>query len=182
MRLKATKFSSTHQHIRGVEVVLSGHVSLEALGHLLDALNLIQELQNMLVLDALDPKLPQLVPLTVQQHLARQEVLLHLRVRQQCQKCGESPYGVLRIPYLLDFVARGGDALGDALVGPDGGGELGVVLDDELVQFAVARLKCLLETTLLCLPVLDVIAAGQSPRWRDVFNVIFHTLHVSNTI
>lgn len=50
--------ADSHQHVGGVEVVLAGHVGLQSLGHLLDALNLIQQLEDVLVLDALDPQLP----------------------------------------------------------------------------------------------------------------------------
>lgn len=64
-----------------MEVVLACHVGLQPLRHLLDALNLIQQLEDVLVLDALDPQLPQLVPFAVEQHLAGQEVFLHLRER-----------------------------------------------------------------------------------------------------
>lgn len=74
--------AGSHQHVGGVEVVLAGHVGLQPLGHLLDALNLIQQLQDVLVLDALDPQLPQLVPFAVEQHLAGQEVFLHLQGRR----------------------------------------------------------------------------------------------------
>lgn len=70
---------STHQHICCMEVVLARHVRLQSLRHLLDALDFIQELEDMLVLDAFDPQLPQLVPLAVKQHLTRQEILLHLQ-------------------------------------------------------------------------------------------------------
>lgn len=61
--------------------MLAGHVGLQPLRHLLDALNLIQQLEDVLVLDAFDPQLPQLVPFAVEQHLAGQEVFLHLRER-----------------------------------------------------------------------------------------------------
>lgn len=58
--------------------MLAGHVGLQPLWHLLDALDLIQQLEDVLVLDALNPQLPQLVALAVEQHLAGQEVFLHL--------------------------------------------------------------------------------------------------------
>lgn len=72
---------STHQHIRGMKVVLACHISLQPLRYLLDAFNFIQQLEDVLVLDALNPQLPQLIPFAVEQHLARQEVLLHLQER-----------------------------------------------------------------------------------------------------
>ena len=81
---------STHQHVCGVEVVLARHVGLQPLRHLLDALDLVQQLEDVLVLDALDPQLPQLVPFAVQQHLAGQEVLLHL---QEGESEGKSRLG-----------------------------------------------------------------------------------------
>lgn len=61
-----------------MEVVLAGHICLQQLRHLLDAFNFIQKLENVLVLNPLDPQLSQLIPFTVEQHLAREEVLLHL--------------------------------------------------------------------------------------------------------
>lgn len=64
-----------------MKVVLACHVGLEPLRHLLDALDFIQQLEDVLVLDSLYPQLPQLVPFAVEQHLTRQEVLLHLRKR-----------------------------------------------------------------------------------------------------
>ena len=68
----------THQHVSGVQVVLAGHEGLQLLGHLLDVLDLVQQVEHVLVLDALDPQLPQLISLAVQQHLTGQQVLLHL--------------------------------------------------------------------------------------------------------
>lgn len=65
--------------------------------------------------------------------------------------------------YLLDLVAGARDALSDALVRPDGCGKFCIMLDNQLVQIPVARLKGLLQTSLLCLPVLYIITAGQSP-------------------
>lgn len=65
--------------------------------------------------------------------------------------------------HLLDLVAGTRDALSDALVRPDGCGKFCIMLDNQLVQIPVARLKGLLQTPLLCLPVLDIITAGQSP-------------------
>lgn len=62
--------------------------------------------------------------------------------------------------HLLDLVAGVGDALRDALVGADGRGELRVVLHDQLVQVTVTLLVRLLQTPLLVLPVLHVIARG----------------------
>lgn len=62
-----------------MEVVLAGHIGHQPLGHLLDAFDFIQQLEDVLVLDALDPQLPQLVPFAVEQHLTGQEVLLYLR-------------------------------------------------------------------------------------------------------
>ena len=70
-------------------------------------------------------------------------------------------------PHLFDLVARAGDALGDALVGPDGGGELSVVLNNLLIQVVVTLLECLLQAAFLRLSVLDVIAVGQGPGQKD---------------
>lgn len=69
--------------------------------------------------------------------------------------------------YLLDLVAGDGDALGDALVRLDGRGELGIVLNYQLVQIPVTRLKGLLQTALLRFPVLHIIAVGQSPAQNN---------------
>lgn len=66
--------------------------------------------------------------------------------------------------HLLDLVARVGDALGDALVGAYGRCELGVVLDDQLVQIPIALLVRLFQATLLRLPVLDIVAGGECPK------------------
>lgn len=63
--------------------MLAGHVGLQPLRHLLDALDLIQQLEDVLVLDALDPQLPQLVPFAVEQHLTGQEVFLHLQGKKR---------------------------------------------------------------------------------------------------
>lgn len=68
--------------------------------------------------------------------------------------------------YLFDLVAGAGDSLRDALVGADGRGQLGVVLDDLLIQVPVTLLKRLLQAPLLRLPVLHVIAVGQGPGGR----------------
>lgn len=62
-----------------MKVVLACHVGLQPLRHLLDAFDFIQQLQDVLVLDALYPQLPQLISFAVQQHLTGQEVLLHLK-------------------------------------------------------------------------------------------------------
>lgn len=35
--------------------------------------------------------------------------------------------------YLFDLVAGAGDALGDALVGPDGSGKFGIMLNNQLI-------------------------------------------------
>ena len=59
--------------------------------------------------------------------------------------------------HLLDLVARVGDALRDALVRADGGGELGVVLDNELVQIPVAFLVSFFQAAFLSLSVLNII-------------------------
>lgn len=77
----------THQHICGMEVVLACHVGLQPLRHLLDALDFIQQLEDVLVLDPLYPQLPQLVPFAVQQHLTWQEVLLHLQKGARQNSC-----------------------------------------------------------------------------------------------
>lgn len=68
----------THQHIRGVQVVLAGHKRLQFLRNLFDVLDLIQQAQDMLVLDTLYPQLPQFISLTVEEHLTGQQVLLDL--------------------------------------------------------------------------------------------------------
>lgn len=65
--------------------------------------------------------------------------------------------------YLLDLVPWAGDALCDALVGPNGSGEFCIMLNDKLVQMSVTRLERVLETTLFGLSVLHIITAGQSP-------------------
>lgn len=61
-----------------MEVVLAGHICPQQLRHLLDAFNFIQKLENVLVLNPLDPQLSQLIPFTMEEHLTREEVLLHL--------------------------------------------------------------------------------------------------------
>lgn len=70
-----------------MEVVLAGHICPQQLRHLLDALNFIQKLENMLVLNSLDPQLSQLIPFTVEQHFTREEVLLHLLRKWRYNKC-----------------------------------------------------------------------------------------------
>lgn len=65
--------------------------------------------------------------------------------------------------YLFDLVAGAGDALRDALVGPDGSGKFSIMLDNQLIQISVTCLEGFLQASLLCLPVLHVIAAGQGP-------------------
>lgn len=65
-----------------MKVVFACHIGFQPLRHLLDAFNFIQQLEDVLVLDALDPQLPQLVPFAVQQHLAGQEVLLDLQEKE----------------------------------------------------------------------------------------------------
>lgn len=69
----------SYQHVCRIEVVLAGHALFQFLGHLLDVLDLIQQIQDMLVLNPLDPQLAQFIPLAVQQHLARQQILFHLQ-------------------------------------------------------------------------------------------------------
>lgn len=49
------KLLFTYQHVCGMEVVLAGHIGPQQLRHLLDAFNFIQKLENMLVLNPLDP-------------------------------------------------------------------------------------------------------------------------------
>ena len=70
-------------------------------------------------------------------------------------------------PHLFDLVAGAGDALRDALVGPDGGSELSVMLNNLLVQVMVTLLERLLQAPFLSLSVLDVIAVGESPGQDD---------------
>lgn len=67
-----------------MKVVLACHIGLQSLRHLLDAFNFIQKLEDVFVFDAFNPQLPQLVPFTVEQHLTRKEVLLHLQDRVTC--------------------------------------------------------------------------------------------------
>lgn len=70
---------SSHQHVGGTEVVLARHALFQLLRHLLDILNFIQQVQDMLMFNSFDPQLPKLVPLAVQQHLAREQILFHLQ-------------------------------------------------------------------------------------------------------
>ena len=70
-------------------------------------------------------------------------------------------------PHLFDLVTRAGDALCDALVGPDGSGELSVMLDNLLIQVMVTLLERFLQAAFLRLSVLDIIAVGQGPGQRD---------------
>lgn len=67
--------------------------------------------------------------------------------------------------YLLDLVAGACDTLSDALVRPDSCSKFCIMLNNQLIQIPVARLKGLLQTTLFCLPVLYVITARQSPAF-----------------
>lgn len=60
------KLRFTYKHVCGMEVVLAGHICPQQLRHLLDAFNFIQKLENMLVLNPLDPQLSQLIPFTVE--------------------------------------------------------------------------------------------------------------------
>lgn len=69
-----------------MEVVLAGHIRLQQLRHLFDAFDFIQKLENMLVLNPLDPQLSQLISFTVEQHLTRKEVLLHLLSKDRHEK------------------------------------------------------------------------------------------------
>lgn len=62
--------------------------------------------------------------------------------------------------HLLDLVARVGDALCDALVGTDGSRELSIVLDNQLIQAAVALLVRLFQATLLSFSVFNIITGG----------------------
>lgn len=59
--------------------------------------------------------------------------------------------------HLFDLVARVGDALCDALVCADRSGELGVVLDNELIQIPVTFLISFFQAAFLSLSVLNVI-------------------------
>lgn len=74
---------TSYQHVCCIEVVLVGHALLQLLRHLLDVLDLIQQIQDMFVLNPFNPQLAQLIPLAVQQHLARQQILLHLQTTSQ---------------------------------------------------------------------------------------------------
>lgn len=76
--------TTSYQHVSGVEVALAGHALLQLLRHLLDVFDLVQQIQDVFVLDPLDPQLAQLIPLAVQQHLAGQQILLHLQAT--CRK------------------------------------------------------------------------------------------------
>lgn len=58
--------------------MLARHALLQLLRHLLDVFNFIQQVQDMLVLNAFDPQLPKLIPFAMQQHLARKQILFHL--------------------------------------------------------------------------------------------------------
>lgn len=69
-----------------MEVVLAGHICPQQLRHLLDAFNFIQKLENMFVLNPLDPQLSQLIPFTVEQHLTREQVLFHLLRKERYEK------------------------------------------------------------------------------------------------
>lgn len=69
-----------------MEVVLAGHICPQELRHLLDALNFIQKLENMLVLNPFDPQLSQLIPFAVEEHLTREEVLLYLLRKGRYEK------------------------------------------------------------------------------------------------
>lgn len=86
--------------------------------------------------------------------------------------------GGLSTPHLLDLVAGARDALSDALVCPDGGGKFCIMLDNQLIQTPVARLKGLLQASLLCLPVLYIITAGQSPAFEKSYEVEEVGIHI----
>ena len=94
---QTNKHQSTHQHICGVKVVLACHIGLQPLRHLLDAFDFIQQLEDVLVLNALYPQLPQLVPFAVEQHLTRQEVFFHLqqksKLKSRQERYNTSPQG-----------------------------------------------------------------------------------------
>ena len=75
--------TTSYQHVCCVEVALAGHALFQLLRHLLDVLYLIQQIQDVFVLNPFDPQLAQLVPLAMQQHLARQQILLHLQATRQ---------------------------------------------------------------------------------------------------
>lgn len=90
----AARGTKSYQHVSGVEVALAGHALLQLLRHLLDVLDLVQQIQDVFVLNPFDPQLAQLVPLAVQQHLAGQQILLHLQATHQqinqvcpCNRC-----------------------------------------------------------------------------------------------
>lgn len=76
--------TTSYQHVCCVEVVLAGHALLQLLRHLFDVLYLIQQIQDVFVLNPFNPQLAQLIPLAMQQHLAREQILLHLEAT--CQK------------------------------------------------------------------------------------------------
>lgn len=74
----AYTLTHSYQHVGGVQVVLAGHAGLQSLWDLLDTLDLVQQVEDVFMLDAFDPQLPQFIPLAVEQHLTGQQVLLHL--------------------------------------------------------------------------------------------------------
>lgn len=80
-----------------MQVVLAGHAGLQFLRNLLDVLDLVQQLEDVFVLDAFDPQLPQLVPLTVEQHLTGQQVLLHLREGAENRLSFQAVLEILRL-------------------------------------------------------------------------------------
>lgn len=86
IRKLQAKLLFTYKPVCGTEVVLAGHICLQQLRHLLDAFNFTQKLENVLVLNPLDPQLSQLIPFTVEQHLTREEVLLHLLRKGRYEK------------------------------------------------------------------------------------------------
>lgn len=60
---------SSYQHVGGTEIVLAGHALFQLLGHLLNVLNFIQQVQDMFMFNSFNPQLPKLIPFAVQQHL-----------------------------------------------------------------------------------------------------------------
>lgn len=69
----------SYQHVGGTEIVLAGHALFQLLRHLLDILNLIQQVQYMLMFNSFNPQFPKLIPFAVQQHLAWKQILFDLQ-------------------------------------------------------------------------------------------------------
>jgi hypothetical protein len=50
--------------------VFAGHALFQLLGHLLNVLDFIQQVQDMLMFNSFNPQFPKLIPFAVQKHLA----------------------------------------------------------------------------------------------------------------